>query len=48
MRHYPNLGCPYDNGGGPYVHSVIDVELQDYQQPDPSRSLSDDGKSALV
>jgi hypothetical protein len=48
LRRYPSLGCPFDNGGTPYVHPVVDVEVQDYLQSDPSRSLSADGKSALV
>ena len=47
-RHYPHLGCPVDGGGGPYVHAVAGIDLQDYSQPDEALQLSQGGASALV
>lgn len=47
QRHYPDLGCPHDNGGGPYVHTQSTVQLQDYEQLDTTLRLGD-GTSAMI
>jgi hypothetical protein len=49
LRYAPLLGCPFDNGGGLYVHRVREaVDVQDFFQPDEARRLSADGQSALL
>jgi hypothetical protein len=49
LQYFPQLGCPYDNGGGVFVHvPCAGIEVQDFIQSDTSRALSGDGRSMLV
>lgn len=42
------LGCPFDAGGGAFVHEVYGVVLQNFQQPDPALRFVEDGQSVLI
>ncbi len=51
VLHSPRIGCPGSptSGSDPYVHVLSSILIQDYYQPDVSKSYSvDDGWTALV
>jgi len=49
VRHEGKLlGWGHDNGGGPFVHEVHGVRLQDFYNPDPETRYGDDGLTLLA
>jgi len=49
LRHYPQIGCPFGNGGSAYVHTpCAGVDVQDYFQADSSKAISTSGQTMLI